>query len=80
MSKILVAAAVSGNFTLYPGFLEPFRNVEAIVDRGLILEVVIRCDATATGILSFSKPERLYCSSKNRCYRELAPAMADTCR
>lgn len=63
----------------YPGFLKRHTLVEAYIDRGAIVELIVRCEG-GTGILSYSKLDRLYCSSKHNCSATLQSAVDDTCR
>lgn len=78
------APAYSANFSLYPGFRDRDALVEMATDKGLIVEVVLRCERTKSGkiksgIMTYSKIEKLYCSSKNRCFRHAEDAFDDTC-
>lgn len=79
-----IAPAFAGNFSIYPGFRDRNATVEMATDKGLIIEVVLRCERTKSGkvkagIMTYSKVERLYCSSKNRCFRDADAAFEDTC-
>jgi len=81
---ILIAAAASSNFITYPGFNHPTNIIEMTTDKGLILEIVLRCGRKAngqisSGIMSYSKVERLYCSSRNNCYSNAKKAAEETC-
>ena len=81
---ITVSTAFAANFTLYPGFRDRDALVEAATDEGLIVEVILRCERTSSGkiksgIMTYSKIENLYCSSKNRCFRDAERAFDDTC-
>lgn len=76
LSLGLVAAA---SFIEYPAFVKPGARVEAIVDRGLIKELIVRCPQ-GTGILSYSKVERTYCTPDWRCAPGLDRAIARLCR
>lgn len=69
---------LAASFTEYPVFVNPNAVVEAYTDRGPIIELIVKCPR-GTGILSYSKIEGLYCSSKNVCFRGLRPAVRDTC-
>lgn len=82
----LIAAIVpaqAGDFRLYPGFRDRDAIVEMTTDKGLIVEIVLRCERTAravkAGIMTYSKVEGLFCSSKMRCSRSAARAARDTC-
>ncbi len=73
LKAILFAAVTSSSFTSYPGFNNPEAVIEMTTDKGLILEITLRCSRKANGqispgIMSYSKVERLYCSSRNNCY------------
>ena len=79
-----LTAATASSFSLYPGFRDRDALVEMTTDKGLIVEVVLRCERKANGqvkagIMTYSKIERLYCSSKNRCFRDAERAFDDTC-
>jgi hypothetical protein len=74
-----VGLALAAIYTDYPAFLKTAGVIEAYTDRGPIVELIVRCPV-GTGIMSFSKIERLYCSSKFNCTVELQAAVADTCR
>ena len=79
-----LAAPAQAGFRVYPGFLDPYAKVEMVHDKGLVMEIVVRCRRKADGqispgILSYSKVERLYCSSKGRCGRSPLAAARHTC-
>jgi len=79
-----VTSATAANFSLYPGFQDRDALVEMTTDKGLIVEIVLRCSRApsgkiSSGIMTYSKIERLYCSSKHRCFSKVEPAFADTC-
>ncbi len=81
---LLIAAAVTSNFITYPGFNHPASIIEMTTDKGLILEIVLRCGRkpngqVSSGIMSYSKVEDLYCSSRNRCYTNPKKAVEETC-
>ena len=85
MIKIfLVIAATTSNFISYPGFIHPENIIEMTTDKGLILEIVLRCGRNSngqisSGVMSYSKIERLYCSSRNNCYSDAKKAAEETC-
>ncbi len=70
--------ALAATFSDYPVFLKQGGVIEAYTDRGPIVEMIVRCPV-GTGIISYSKIERLYCSSKHGCFSRLKPAVAETC-
>ncbi len=81
---IFTTAVQASDFSLYPGFRDRDSFVEMTTDKGLIVEIVLRCSRTAkgqvtAGIMTYSKVERLYCSSRNRCTRDPIIAADDTC-
>lgn len=78
-SALVVTAATSGIYSDYPGLLDRTALVEATIDRGPIVEMIVKCPG-GTGILSYSKIERRYCSSKHTCFDGLGTAVRDTCR
>ncbi|MEL6948418.1 MAG: hypothetical protein AAFO73_12455 [Pseudomonadota bacterium] len=74
----------AGNFTIYPGFKDANALVEMATDKGLIIEMVLRCRRKAngqisSGIMTYSKIDRKFCSSRNRCYFNAEKAANDTC-
>lgn len=86
----LMSVLVLSNFTSYPAFGDritglpgPTRpalaRVEAAVDKGPIIELIVRCPE-GTGIISYSKLERVYCSSRAKCSPQIAAAVHDTCK
>lgn len=62
----------------YPGFVDTRATVEAYVDRGPILELIVKCPV-GTGMLTYSKIEHRYCSSKLACFASLKSAIRETC-
>lgn len=75
----MTAWMMASIFSDYPVFLKKDGPVEAYTDRGPIIELIVRCPV-GTGIMSYSKIERLYCSSKHNCSTGLSVAVEDTCR
>ncbi len=75
----LAASTATGVFSDYPGFLNPDSEVEAVVDRGPILELIVKC-GDGTAILSYSKVERLYCTpNRSGCFNTFDDAINSTC-
>lgn len=74
----VVGLALTAIYTDYPAFLKRAGVIEAYTDRGPIVEMIIRCPV-GTGIMSYSKLEKLYCSSKLKCTPKLTEAVSDTC-
>lgn len=84
LNALLVATAISSSFITYPGFNHPSNIIEMITDKGLVQEIVLRCGRKpngqiSAGIMSYSKIERLYCSSRNNCYTNAKKAVSETC-
>ena len=71
------------DFNLYPGFDDRDTLVEMTSDKGLIIEIVLRCERQGNkvkaGIITYSKVEGLFCSSKMLCTRDGDRAADDTC-
>ncbi|EFL88067.1 hypothetical protein [Ahrensia sp. R2A130] len=82
-SASAASSAQAANFTLYPGFLDRDAFVEMVTDKGLILEIVLRCERKGNkvraGIITYSKHEGLFCDSKLRCTRDAGRAADNTC-
>ena len=79
MSPFVIFAATSTTiFSDYPGFVDTRATVEAFTDRGPVVELIIKCPG-GSGILTYSKIEHLYCSSKHSCFSSLRAAARDTC-
>ena len=82
---LLTATAVSAkSLSLYPGFIDEDAVVEMTTDKGLIVEIVLRCHRKAdgkvsAGIMTYSKVEKVFCSSKLRCFADAERAFDDTC-
>jgi len=80
MKLFLLASLSAGNiFTIYPGFIEPKIDIQAVTDKGPVLELIIAC-RPGEGIISYSKPDRLYCVPDATCYSSIRPAIAHLCR
>lgn len=62
------------------GFVDatPLYGVEAVVDRGPVSDVVIRC-AKGRAIVSFSKAEKVFCTPKGGCAADLSPIALRAC-
>ena len=80
---LVLATGVTGKgeasgLTEYPGFRQPNAQVEAIIDRGPIQELIIKC-GDGTAIISFSKVERRFCTPRLQCDPSLRVVVARTC-
>ena len=79
MIKIAAAGlAMAAIYSDYPAFTKRGGVVEAYTDRGPIVELIVRCPV-GTGIISYSKLEKRYCSAKLDCFAGLKAAVARTC-
>ncbi len=88
MPSFAAMTLVAANFTAYPsygdqGIATPRRverqpRIEATVDRGPIAELIVRCP-TGTAIISYSKVERLFCTPRHVCDRDLNRVVAKSC-
>ena len=65
-------------FTTHPGAVRVNRGVEAVVDRGVIVEMIVRCQ-TGIAIISFSKIERRYCTPLFECFTNLDVTIRRSC-
>lgn len=65
-------------FTTHPGAVRVNRGVEAVVDRGVIVEMIVRCQ-TGIAIISFSKIERRYCTPQFECFTNLDVTIRRSC-
>ena len=79
MQIALFSAILAGTFTIYPGKNNNYAQVEAITDRGPILEMIIRCPS-GSAIITYSKIEHLYCRPNLQCDRDMASVVRRTCR
>lgn len=87
LAELASAALLASTFTAYPAFGDrsiappPARHprVEASVDKGLVIELIVRCHA-GTAIVTYSKVERLYCGPTQGCARGLGTVLARVCR
>ena len=78
MKLAAIGLALTAIYSDYPAFLKKAGVIEAYTDLGPIIEMIIRCP-TGTGIMSYSKAEHLYCSSKMKCTAKFQAAVSDTC-
>ena len=76
LSVSILAAA---GFTDYPGFVSPTARIEAIVDRGPIQELIVKCPH-GTAIISYSKVEKLFCGPTGGCSGQLPAIVQRACR
>jgi hypothetical protein len=76
LSAGLIAAAQG--YIDYPVFLDPSSRVEATIDRGPIVELIVKCGG-GSAIISYSKVEKLYCTPKFKCSAGLKTVLRQTC-
>ena len=69
----------AAGLTDYPGFSRPHAQVEAIIDRGPIQELIVKCGAEGTAIISYSKLDRRFCTPRLQCDPSLRAVVARTC-
>ena len=79
MSTAAALVALAATFTIYPGSRAPDAHIEAYIDRGPIVELIVRCPV-GTAIISYSKMERRYCGPDLVCDRSMATVVRRTCR
>lgn len=80
---------VASSLTLYPALGDRptgappatagIARVEAMIDKGPILELVLACPR-GTAIVSYSKVERVFCGPRRGCDRSLATVARNSCR
>ncbi|MGQ0672745.1 MAG: hypothetical protein ACT4N2_07700 [Hyphomicrobium sp.] len=75
---MIAVAAAAGNFVDYPGFLHPGARIEAVLDRGIIAELIVKCPQ-GSGIVSYSKAEKVFCTPHGGCTPSIKKAIARTC-
>ena len=69
LKVLFVALATNTPFIEYPAFVLDRPQIEAVTDKGPILEMIVRCK-TGTAIISYSKIERVYCDPRLSCARD----------
>lgn len=78
MISAAIILAFASTFTVYPGQSAREPRIEAITDRGPIVELIVRCP-TGTAIMSYSKLEGLYCTARHPCTSNLDTAIRNGC-
>ena len=88
MLTTITSLIVAANFTAYQTFgdrgitipraagNQP--RIEATTDRGLIVEMIVRCPQ-GSAIISYSKIERLFCDPQHKCSTDRAVVIKRTC-
>lgn len=70
---------LSKGFRSYPLFAHGRSVIEAAHDKGLMIEFIVRCPG-GSGILTFSKVERVYCLPDHHCEAALPAAVSRLCK
>lgn len=88
MSSFVAANLIVAGFVTYPSFgdtgitipraAESNPRIEMTTDKGPIVEMLVRCPR-GVSIISYSKIERVYCTPKLDCRRDLAAVVAKSC-
>jgi len=87
MSGLIFQTLLAAGLTAYPAFgdsalvtrpIDAKPRVEASVDHGPIIELVVGC-GRGTAIVSYSKLERLYCGPDQKCDGDFAKVVARAC-
>ena len=88
MSNLLANALLAVNFTTYPALgdrppaapreVQATAQIEAMVDRGPIVEMIIRCPS-GTAIISYSNIERRYCAPNGDCDGDVSRVVTRAC-
>ena len=71
-------ALLASTFTAYQAFVQPGATVETLIDKGLLVEMIIKCPDGA-GIITFSKVDKRYCTPDFTCHRKIGPAIEQLC-
>jgi hypothetical protein len=74
----LIVSLTVGGFSLYPRPLSPEPRIEAIIQRGAIFELIVKCE-TGSAIISFAPADGMYCSPSFKCSRDRAETIAASC-
>lgn len=78
-ANLIMVAAAAGAFTFYPPIQSQPPRIEAITDRGLMLEMIVRCPR-GTAVVRYSKVEGLFCGPQHRCSGSREEALRSACR
>jgi hypothetical protein len=75
----LASTAAATLFNYFPGLSNEASRISAIIDRGLVAELVVKCDE-GEGIVAASLAEQTFCAPNFTCYEDLGEAISATCR
>jgi len=78
MASAVALVFLAANITLYPGSRHPDPRIEMIADRGPILELTVKCRG-GVAVISYSTIERLYCSPRFDCSRNMTEIIRKSC-
>ena len=79
LNAMVIASLATNIFSLYPGLIRPGFEIQAVTDKGPVLELIVACNP-GEGMMSYSKIERLFCLPDAVCYHDLKRAMAKLCQ
>jgi hypothetical protein len=74
----LVASLTIGTFTLYPPPSSPEPRIEAIIQRGIISELIMKC-VDGTAIISYSPTDGMYCLTPSNCSTDRMEIIEQSC-
>jgi hypothetical protein len=75
---VLFASLTVGGFTLYPPLSSPEPRIEAIMERGIISELIVKC-VDGTAIISYSPADGMYCLSPTNCSTDRKDIVDQSC-
>lgn len=78
MKSVLTAVVLASTTTIYMPEGRPLPRIEAITDRGPILEMIVQC-RKGTAIMSYSKIENVYCGPRGGCTKDRDAIIARLC-
>lgn len=76
--RALAALVFTGTFTIYTVPRSAPPRVEAMTDKGPIVEMIVAC-GNGTAIITYSKLEKVYCGPKGGCDRNQGRVIRDAC-
>jgi hypothetical protein len=75
---VLFASLTVGGFTLSPPPSSPEPRIEAIIQRGIISELIVKC-VDGTAIISYSPTDGMYCLSPSNCSTDRLEIIDQSC-
>ncbi|HRD76003.1 MAG TPA: hypothetical protein PK264_08690 [Hyphomicrobiaceae bacterium] len=79
LPAVVLIPVLAVGFSDYPVFVNPKAKIEAVLDRGPIQELIVKCPR-GTAIIAYSKIERLFCPAKGGCTKSVDEAIGRACR